>query len=59
MGSTKCGNAFFPKTFAISTYYVPDSPNCASIDSFGVDERSTTLFSFQMKSAGVVAVNGK
>ena len=54
----KCGNAF-PKTFAMSTYYVPDSPKFASIDSFGVDERSNTLFFFLMKSAGVVAVNGK
>ena len=54
----KCGNAF-PKTFAMSTYYVPDSPNFALIDSFGVAERNNTLFFFHMKSAGVVAVNGK
>ena len=39
----KCGNAF-PKTFVMSTYYLPDSPNFASIDSFGVDEQSNTLF---------------
>ena len=41
----KCGNAF-PKTFAMSTYYVPDSPKFASIHSFGVHERSNTLLFF-------------
>ena len=54
----KCGNAS-PKTFAMSAYYVPDSPNFASIDSFGVDERTNALFFSQMKSAGLLAVNVK
>lgn len=44
----------FTKTLNTSTYNVPDKPNSPSIDSFGVDEQSCTLFLFQKMSEGVM-----
>lgn len=44
----------------MSKSFVPRKSNLASsIDSFGVSERTNTLFFFQRKSAGVEAVKGK
>lgn len=56
-GGKKRLNAF-PTTLDIGTYYVPKSKHFAAVDSFGFGSGSDTLFFFQMKSAGVEAVNG-
>ena len=42
----------------MSTYYVPKSRTFQSIDSFGVDGPSKTIYFFQMKSADVKTVKG-
>ena len=47
-----------PDTFDIGSYYKPHSQTFAAIDSFGVDKGSGTLYFFQMKHAGVKAVDG-
>ena len=47
-----------PDTFDIGSYYKPHSQTFAAIDSFGVDRGGGTPHFFQMKSAGVKAVNG-
>ena len=53
------GNAF-PSRIDLGPYYVPESPNFATIDSFGVDSsgQSCVLYFFQMKSAGFQAGGG-
>ena len=48
----------FPRTGNMSTYYVPESLTFQSIDSFGVDSPSKTIYFFQMKSADVKTVKG-
>ena len=48
----------FPRTFNMSTYYVPKSRTFQSIDSFGVDGPSKTIYFFQMKSSDVKTVEG-
>ena len=48
----------FPGNFNVSTYYVPKSRNFKSIDSFGVDGPTNTIYFFQMKSGYVKTVAG-
>ena len=59
MGSTEVLQECFSQDIRNVDVLCTGQPEFASIDSFGVHERSNTLFFFQIKSAGVVAVNGK
>ena len=48
----------FPDKVDKGIYYTPKTDRFAAIDSFGVDTDADTLYFFQMKSKGVVRVNG-
>ena len=48
-----------PDTLDIGSYYKPHSQTFAAIDLFGVDKGSGTLYFFQMKYAGVKAVDAE